>query len=60
MDPQACLARLVDAIADEDRGEAAEAADDLYTWLCDGGFAPEIDRASLTALVLGVAIGGAS
>ena len=40
MDPNACFQRIMDAIADNDRAEAQEAAEDLHEWLRKGGFPP--------------------
>jgi hypothetical protein len=41
MDPTACLARIIDAIEDEDEDEVQYACEDLHTWLDKGGFPPE-------------------
>lgn len=41
MDPQACYERLLRAVAEGDADEAAEAHDDLRTWLLRGGFEPQ-------------------
>ena len=41
MDPTACLARIIDAIEDEDEDEVKYACEDLRTWLDKGGFPPE-------------------
>lgn len=41
MDPNACLQRFVDAIADGDFAEARDAQSDLLGWLARGGFAPD-------------------
>lgn len=40
MDPNACWARLRTALVDEDWTEAAQAADDLWTWLGRQGATP--------------------
>lgn len=40
MDPDACLARLIEAAADGDADELLYAAEDLAEWLRKGGFAP--------------------
>lgn len=40
MDPNACLERILNAIADKDFQEAIEAADDLLGWKNSGGFRP--------------------
>ena len=40
MDPDACLARLLDAAVAGDAEAFANAAEDLYAWLRGGGFAP--------------------
>jgi len=42
MDPKACLKRFLEACSDEDRNEAMEAIADLYTWMAQGGFPPEV------------------
>ena len=44
MDPDACLARLLDAAVAGDAEEFADAGDDLYVWLQGGGFAPRDPR----------------
>lgn len=41
MDPQACLERFWDLEDDGQHIEAAEARDDLLTWLGAGGFEPD-------------------
>jgi len=40
MDPDATLARFLDACNDEDREEATEALEDLLGWIKRGGFLP--------------------
>ena len=40
MDPDACLARFLDALEDNDASEAWHAHLDLSTWLARGGFEP--------------------
>jgi hypothetical protein len=40
MDPDACLARLLDAFRDKDREAAFGAAEDLLDWLAKGGAMP--------------------
>jgi hypothetical protein len=42
MDPQATWNALAKAIQAGDTEEAAMIADDLYSWLCRGGFPPKI------------------
>ncbi len=44
MDPDACLARLLDAAVAGDAEEFANAGEDLYDWLRGGGFAPRDPR----------------
>ena len=51
MDPTAALKAFRDAIITGDTQDAAEALAGLDGWLNNGGFMPEIDRASLAALV---------
>ena len=41
MDPDACLARFLDACHDDDREEAIAALEDLQEWLRKGGFLPK-------------------
>ena len=41
MDPDACLARFLDACNDDDRQEAIAALEDLQEWLRTGGFLPK-------------------
>lgn len=41
MDPNACLARMLDAIVSGDKDEAIDAASDLNEWLARGGFEPD-------------------
>lgn len=38
MDPNACLARWIKALSDEDNAEARAAAADYNTWVDKGGF----------------------
>lgn len=40
MDPNAALDNLLFALADGDRDSAIDAADDLASWLSNGGFIP--------------------
>lgn len=40
MDPDATFQLLLDAIADDRHEDIAEHAEDLYTWMTRGGFAP--------------------
>lgn len=40
MDPDACLLRYLLALETGDDDEAANANEDLFRWLQDGGFAP--------------------
>lgn len=40
MDPNACLARIKQAVADGDEEEAIEARADLREWVAKGGFEP--------------------
>lgn len=42
MDPDATFQLLLDAIADDRHEDIAEHAEDLYTWMTRGGFAPTI------------------
>ena len=49
MDPDACLARLLDALRDGDRDEAIDALDDLRLWLTNGRFLPGDPRVSAGA-----------
>lgn len=44
MDPNTCLHRIHDALATGNRGDAAEAVEDLRGWLRRGGFEPDWDR----------------
>lgn len=44
MDPDACLARLLDAFRDGDADAACDAIDDLQEWLADGGALPADPR----------------
>jgi hypothetical protein len=44
MDPDACLARLLDAATRGDADELADAAADLAGWLQRGGFPPRDPR----------------
>ncbi len=44
MDPDACLARLIDAAVAGDAEAFANAGEDLYDWLQAGGFAPRDPR----------------
>jgi hypothetical protein len=44
MDPDACLARLLDAAVQGDAEAFANAGEDLYDWLQAGGFAPRDPR----------------
>jgi hypothetical protein len=46
MDPDACLARLLDALRDRDRVAAWDALEDLYQWLSMGGAMPADPRPS--------------
>ena len=41
MDPTACLLKLLNALADEDRDDAIESCNDLAGWLASGGFFPK-------------------
>lgn len=53
MDPQATLARIAQAVRDDDLREQIEAVGDLRAWLRAGGFAPDftgLDRATLDVL----------
>jgi hypothetical protein len=47
MDPDACLAKLLDAFRDGDREAAYEAIEDLSDWLAKGGFMPADPRITL-------------
>jgi hypothetical protein len=40
MDPDACLARMVEAMEDSDKEGAADAAEDLRDWIGRGGALP--------------------
>lgn len=40
MDPQACLQRFIDALAEKDTDEARDAHADLIEWIERGGFEP--------------------
>jgi hypothetical protein len=44
MDPDACLARLLDAAADGDPDRLIHAAEELAGWLRRGGFPPRDPR----------------
>ncbi len=44
MDPNATLARIIDAAVAGDYDEMIEAAQDLSRWLATGGFAPQEPR----------------
>jgi hypothetical protein len=44
MDPDACLARLLDAFRANDREAAYDAIEDLSDWLAKGGFMPRDPR----------------
>ena len=44
MDPDACLARLLDACNGGDRDTAVDALDDLRLWLTNGRFLPKDPR----------------
>lgn len=44
MDPDATLARLLDALTRGDLDEAFAAFDDLTTWISSGGFLPTDPR----------------
>jgi hypothetical protein len=43
MDPQACLARILDAIADRDKDTFDQGMIDLWHWVSNGGFPPTVD-----------------
>ena len=45
MDPNATVERLLRAILDHNRDDAADAATDLSEWLAKGGFAPDWEAA---------------
>lgn len=54
MDPNACLRRFKEALAEHDRAEAVYAASDLRDWLLNGGFEPDwtdLDRALFALFV---------
>ena len=57
MDPDACLARLVDALNEGDEDEARAAATDLGIWVGRDGYLPEafnalgLNRAGAHALL---------
>lgn len=44
MDPNACLARFLDALRDKDRNEAYDALQDLAEWIGRDGFLPDDPR----------------
>lgn len=44
MDPDACLAALLDAFRDGDREAAWDHIEALYDWLAKGGFMPKDPR----------------
>lgn len=44
MDPDAALAKLIDAAVEGDTTDLLNAADDLASWLDHGGFAPSDPR----------------
>jgi hypothetical protein len=46
MDPDATLARLLEAAAEGNADEVREAAEDLATWLERGGFPPKDPRSN--------------
>jgi hypothetical protein len=43
MDPTQCLRDLLGAITCNDRDSAADAAEELATWIRKGGFLPEVE-----------------
>ncbi len=47
MDPNATLARIIDAAVAGDADELRDAANDLAVWLTKGGFAPDEPRLTL-------------
>jgi len=49
MDPDACLVRLFDALAEGDREEAGAALIDLADWIAKGGFLPKDPRMKMAA-----------
>ena len=51
MDPNRVLERLIEAIGEDDVGEVAACAHDLRGWLNSGGFAPELSRTDLLAIL---------
>ena len=53
MDPQACVARIREAIANRRKSEARDALSDLQGWVNNGGFSPE--GVSLEQLAIDVA-----
>jgi hypothetical protein len=53
MDPQACVARIREAIANRRKAEARDALSDLQEWVSNGGFVP--GGASLEQLAIEVA-----
>lgn len=47
MDPNACLLRMLDALARRDQDEFDAASEDLWQWLNTGGFMPDTAHAAL-------------
>ena len=50
MDPDACFAGLLDAVANGEAEAAYDHADNLLTWLDGGGFAPGGGKLRLCAI----------
>ncbi len=50
MDPDACFSELLDGLANDNREEAAEHAEDLLTWLDRSGFPPGGGKLRLSAI----------
>lgn len=55
MDPDACMARLMEAVAAYDHTEARDAALDLLRWLRKDGAMPTLSRPQLITLVTATA-----
>lgn len=54
MDPDACLRRIVDAMADDEPQEVASGCQDLLDWYGRGGFAPAVGWDYLAPLLAAV------
>lgn len=54
MDPDACLRRIVEAMADDEPQEVANGCQDLLDWYGRGGFAPAVGWDYLAPLLAAV------